>query len=93
MFAGKRLIDSKVLVEYSNDMDDVYKSIEEYIPNKERKILVVFDDVIGNMLNNKNFNPIVTELFIRDRKLNISLIIITWQYFAVPKNIRLNSTP
>ena len=78
MFAGKRLIDSKVLVEYSNDMDDVYKSIEEYITNKERKILVVFDDVIGNMLNNKNFNPIVTELFIRDRKLNISLIIITW---------------
>ena len=78
MFAGKRLIDSKVLVEYSNDMDDVYKSIEEYIPNKERKILVVFDDVIGNMLNNQNFNPIVTELFIRDRKLNISLIIITW---------------
>ena len=75
MFAGKRLIDSKVLVEYSNDMDDVYKSIEEYIPNKERKILVVFDDVIGNMLNNKNFNPIVTELF--NRKLNISLIIIT----------------
>ena len=58
-------------------MDDVYKSTEEYIPNKERKILVVFDDVIGNMLNNKNFNPIVTELFIRDRKLNISLIIIT----------------
>ena len=77
MFAGKRLIDSKVLVEQSNDMDDVYKSIEKYIPNKERKILVVFDDVIGNMLNNKNFNPIVTELFIRDRKLNISLIIIT----------------
>ena len=80
MFAGKRLIDSKVLVEYSNDMDDVYKSIEEYITNKERKILVVFDDVIGNMLNNKNFNLIVTEIeiSIRDTKINISLIIITW---------------
>ena len=79
MFAGKRLIDSKVLVEYSNDMDDVYKSIEEYITNKERKILVVFDDVIGNMLNNKNFNLIVTEIeiSIRDTKINISLIIIT----------------
>ena len=80
MFGGKRLIDSKVLVEYSNDMDDVYKSIEEYITNKERKILVVFDDVIGNMLNNKNFNLIVTEIeiSIRDTKINISLIIITW---------------
>ena len=80
MFAGKRLIDSKVLVEYSNDMDDVYKSIEKYITNKERKILVVFDDVIGNMLNNKNFNLIVTEIeiSIRDTKINISLIIITW---------------
>ena len=79
MFGGKRLIDSKVLVEYSNDMDDVYKSIEEYITNKERKILVVFDDVIGNMLNNKNFNLIVTEIeiSIRDTKINISLIIIT----------------
>ena len=73
-------------------MDDIYKSIEEYNPNKKRKILIVFDDMIADMLSNKKLNPIVTELFIRGRKLNISLVFITQSYFAVPKNIRLNST-
>ena len=61
-------------------------------PNKERKILIIFDDMIADMLCNKKFNLIVTELFIRGRKLNISLVFITESYFAVPKNIRLNST-
>ena len=56
------------------------------------KILIVFDDMIAHMLNNKKRNPIVTELFIRGRKLNISLVFITQSYFAVSKNIRLNST-
>ena len=73
-------------------MDDIYKNIEEYNPNKKRKILIVFDDMIANMLSNKKLNPIVTELFIRGRKLNISLVSITQSYFAVSKNVRLNST-
>ena len=71
---------------YSNDMDDICKNIEEYNPNKQRKILVVFDDMIADMLSNKKFTPIVTELFIRGRKLNISLILITQSYFAVILN-------
>ena len=83
--------DSKAFIECSNDADDIYKNIEEYNPNKKRKILIVFD-MIANMLSNKKPNPIVTELFIRGRKLNISLFFITQSYFAVPKNIRLNST-
>ena len=73
-------------------MDDLYENIEEYNPNKKCKILIVFDDVIAIMLSNKKHNPAVTELFIRGRKLNISLVFITKSYFAVPKNIRLNST-
>ena len=82
--------DPKVFIEYSNDMDDIYKNIEEYNPSKKRKILIVFDDMIADMLSNKKLNPIVTELFIRGRKLNISLVFITQSYFAVPKDIRLN---
>ena len=58
-------------------MDDIYKNIEEYNPNKKRKILIVFDDTIADMLSNKKLNPIVTELFVRGRKLNISLVFIT----------------
>ena len=72
-------------------MDDIYKNIEEYNPIKERKIVIVFDNMIADMLSNKNLNPIVTELFIRERKLNMSLILITLSYFAVPKNTRLHS--
>ena len=55
-------------------MDDIYKNIEEYSPNKKRKILIVFDDIIADMLRNKKPNPLVTKLFIRGRKLNICLI-------------------
>ena len=72
-------------------MDDIYKNIEEYNPNKKQKILIVFDDFIANVLSNKKLNPVVTELFIRGKKLNISLFFITQSYFAVPKNITLNS--
>ena len=88
----KYLIDSKAFIKYSNDMDDIYKNIEDYNPNKKQKILIVFDDMIANMLSNKTLNPLVTELFIRGTKLNISLVFITQSYFAVPKNVRLNST-
>ena len=83
--------DSKAFIEYSNDMDDIYKNIEEHNLNKKRTILMVFDNMIANMLSNKKLNPIVTELFIRGRKLDISLVFITQSYFAIPKNIRLNS--
>ena len=70
-------------------MDGIYKNIEEYNPNKERKILIVFDNMIADMLSNKKLNPIVTELFIRDWKLNIPPFFMTQAYFAVLKNIRL----
>ena len=88
----KHFNDSKAFIEYSNNMDDIYKNIEEYNPNKKRKILIVFDDMTADMLSNKKLNPIITELFIRGRKLNISLVFITQSSFAVPKNIRLNSS-
>ena len=86
------LIDSKAFIEYSNDMHDVYKNIDNYNPDKENKTLIVFDDMIADMINNKTLNSIVTELFIRGRKLNISLIFITQSYFKVPKDVRNNST-
>ena len=73
-------------------MDDIYKNIEEYNPNKKRKILIVFDGMIADMPSNKKLNPIVAELFIRGRKLNISIVFTTQSYFSVPKNITLNST-
>ena len=83
---------SEAFIEYSSDLDNIYKNIQEYNSNKTRKILIVFDDMIANMLSNKKLNPIVSELFIRGRKLNISLVFITQSYFSVPKDIRLNST-
>ena len=72
-------------------MDDIYKSIEEYNPNKKRKILIVFDYMIVDMLSNKKLNPIVTELFISGKKLNIFLVFITQYYFAVRKIVRLST--
>ena len=62
----KNLNDSKSFIEYSNDMYDLYKNVEKYKPNKKRKILIVFDNIIADMLSNKKLNPIVTELFIRE---------------------------
>ena len=72
-------------------MDDIYKNVKVYNPNKKNK-LIAFDFLIVDMLSNKKVNLIVTELSIRGRKLNISLIFIRQSYFALPKNIRLNST-
>ena len=88
----KYLNDSRALIEYSKDMDDIYKNIEEHNSNKKRKILIVFDDMIADILSNKKINPIVTELFIRGRKVNIYLVFMIQYFFAVPRNIRLNST-
>ena len=83
--------DTKAFMEYSNDMENVYKNIEDYNSGKKLKILIVFDDMFADMINNKKLNPVVTELFIRGRKLNISIIFITQLYFKVPKDLRLNS--
>ena len=79
-------------MEYSNDMHDVYKNIEDYNPGKNRKVLIVFDDKIADMINNKKLDSVVTELFIRGRKNNISIVFITQSYFKVSKDVRLNST-
>ena len=68
------------MIEYSSDMDDIYKNIDECNPNKKRKIVIVFDSLIADMLSNVNLKPVVTELFIRGRKLNITLAFITILY-------------
>ena len=82
----------KAFIDYSSDMPNFYKNIDEYNINKERKILIVFDDMIAEIIKNKKLNSIVTELFIRGRKLNISLVFITQSYFKVPKDVRLNTS-
>ena len=81
--------DSKDFIDYSNDIQNVYKNIDEYNVEKKCKILIVFDDTVADMINNKKVDSIVTEFFIRSRKFNI---FITQSYFKVPKNGRLNST-
>ena len=73
-------------------MDDIYKNIKECNPNKKPKLMIFFDDMIVDTIRTKKPNLIVTELFIRRRKLNISFDFITQSYFVVIKNIRLNST-
>ena len=89
---GLNHFNPKAFIEYSNGMQDVYKNIEDYNPITKRKVLIIFDDMIADMINNNKLNPIVTELFIRGRKLNISIVFITQSYFKVPKDVRLNST-
>ena len=81
----------KAFTEYSNDMQDVQKNIEKYNIGKNRKILIVFN-MIADMINKNKLNSLVTELFMRGTKLNISLVFITQSYFKVPKDVRLNST-
>ena len=68
--------DRKAFIEYSNDMDDLYKNIDEYNPDKENKVLKVFHDMIVNIIHNNKLNSIITELFIRGRKWSISLAFI-----------------
>ena len=71
-------------------MQDVYKNIEKYNIGTKRKILIVFDDIMADMIKNKKLNPIVKELFITGRKLNISIVFITQSYFKLPKDVILN---
>ena len=73
-------------------MHDVYKNIDEYNIYKESKIFIVLDDMIADMISNKKLNSVVTRLFIRGRKLNISLIFIRQSYFKIPKDVKLNYT-
>ena len=70
-------------------MDDVYKNIDDCNPNRGRKILIVFDDMIADIVTNKKFQAIIKELFIRRRKINISLVFITQSYFSVPKDVKI----
>ena len=81
----------KAFIEYANHMQDIYKNIKEYNPGKKCKVLIVFDDVIAEVINKKKLNPKVTGLFIRGRKLNISIFFISHSYFKIPKEVRLNS--
>ena len=81
----KHFNDPKAFTEYSNNMQDVYKNIDEYNADKERKILIAFDDMIADMINNKKLNLIVTNFFIRGRKLNISLVFITHRILRFQK--------
>ena len=88
----KHFNDLNAFIECSNTMDDVYENIDYYNPNRKRKILIVCDDMIADIMTNKTFPPIIKELFIRCIKLNISPVFITQPYLSVPKDVRLNST-
>ena len=88
----KHVNNSKAFIECSNTMDDVYENIDDYNPSRKRKVLIIFDDMIGDIMSNKKFQAIIKELFIRCRKLNISLVFIPQSYFSFPKDVRLNST-
>ena len=88
----KNLYDPSAFIEYSNNMDDVYNNIDDYNLKRKRKILIMFDDMIADIMTNKKIQAIIKELFIRCRKLNISLVFITQSYFSVPKEVGLNST-
>ena len=78
----KHFNDPKAFIEYLNDTHDVYGNINNYNPDKENKTLIVLDDMIADMINNKKLNSVVTELFLRGRKLNISLVFITQSYLS-----------
>ena len=88
----KHVNDSKPFIECSNTMDYVHENINDYNPNRRRKMLIVFDDMIGDIMTNKKFEAIIKELFIKCKKINISLVFITQSYFSDLKDVRLNST-
>ena len=86
----ENLKNSKTFIDYSQTIDDVYENLEDYNPTKKRRVLIVFDDLIADMKSNKK-SPKVTELFLGERKLNISLVFISKSYFKVPKTVRRNA--
>ena len=73
----KKLDNPSAFIEYSNTIDDVYNNIDDYNPKRMRKILIVFADMIGDIMTNKRFQAMIKKLFIRSRKLNISPVFIT----------------
>ena len=87
----KKLKNPKAFIDYSQVIVDVYENLENYNPTKKRKVLIVFDDMIADMEDNKKLSPIVTGLFLRARKRNILIVFISQSYFKVPKSIRLNT--
>ena len=88
----KHLNDLNAVIECSHTMDNVFEDIDDYNPNGQWKILIVFDDMIADIMANKKFQVIIKKLFIRCKKLNISVMFMTRSYFSVPKDVRLNST-
>ena len=86
------LNDPNAFIRCFNNMDDVFENIHDYNPSRERKVLIVFDDMIADIMTNKKFQAIIKELFTSCRKLDISLVFITQSYFPVPKYVTLNST-
>ena len=88
----KYLNNPNAFIECSNTMDDVYENINYYNPIRQRKKIIVFDDIISDIMDNKQFQAIIKKLFIRCRKLDISLVFIRQSYFSVPKDVRLNLT-
>ena len=83
--------DPHAFIEYSSDMNDVLEDINNYNKKRDKKVLIIFDDMIANIMRSKKFKAIVKELFIRCRKLNISIVFITQSYFRTPEDARLNS--
>ena len=88
----KSLNDPHAFIEYSDDMNDVLDDINNYNKNRDKKVLIVFDDMIADIAYNKNFKRIIKELFDKARKLNVSIVFITQSYFRALKDARLNST-
>ena len=88
----KNLEDKNAFIEYSNNMDDIYDDINHYNKKRKRKVLIVFDDMISHVMSNKKAQQVLKELFIRCRKLNISLYFLTQSYFSIPKDVRLSCT-
>ena len=88
----KNLNDPHAFIEYSNDLNDVLEDVNNYNKKKDKKVLTIFDDMITDIMRSEKFKAIVKELFIRCRKLNISIVFITQSYFRTPKDARLNST-
>ena len=84
--------DPTAFIEYSNSMDDILSNIEDYNKKRKREILIIFDDMISHVMSDKKAQQILKDLFIRCRKLTISLCFLTQSYFSVPKDVRLNCT-
>ena len=86
------LQNAKAFIEHSNNMNDVFENINNYNKKRNKKVLLVFDNMIAGIEHNKKFRKVIKELFYRARKLNVSIVFITQSYFRVLKDARLKST-